>query len=97
MTKFVFMVLACLVMGCASAHDQPYYTMNTDLKCDAIGIRGDIPILDPTQTYSVCEDRNGHFYFPNGVLANTDIAGASGLISAMVQQSAQVGAMLGGF
>ena len=90
-------LIAAFAAGCSNVQDHPYWLANTDLKCDGIVVTGAIPLLDPVQAYSVCEDREGHLYFPNGVLANTTIPTASGLLSSMITQSAQVGAMLGGF
>jgi hypothetical protein len=91
------LALAFLLGGCASTRQQPYWLANTDLKCDGVIVMGAMPLIDPVQAYSVCEDRQGRLYFPNGVLANTTITGASGLLSAAVTQAGQIGAMLGGF
>lgn len=97
--KGILIIIGCaaVVVSCANVQDRPYYLAATDLKCDGVITSGEFPVLDPTQTYSVCEDRDGHLYFPAGVLANTTVTSGVGLVSGMVQQASQVGAMLGGF
>jgi len=93
----IVLALAFLLAGCASVQDRPYYLAATDLKCDGVIVTGALPLIDPVQAYSVCEDREGRFYFPQGVLANASIPVMSGTLSAAVSQAAQIGAMLGGF
>jgi hypothetical protein len=96
--KQLVIAMALLVMaGCSNTQDHPYYLAATDLKCDAVITTGTLPLIDPIQAFSVCEDREDRLYFPNGVLANTSIASGAGLFSAMVQQAEGIGGMLGGF
>src|SRR5271166_3538913 len=93
-------IIACTLVAasCASVKSTPYYLYATGLKCDAVRTTGPIALVDPTQTFSVCRDATTNaLYFPNGVMANTDVAGVSGVLSAAISQSAQVAAFLGGF
>ena len=93
----ILFLLCLLLAACSGARDQPYWLINTDLKCDAVIVTGSWPIIDPVMAYSVCEDRAGHLYLPNGLVPNTTVATAGGLVTGMVQQASQIGAMMGGF
>jgi hypothetical protein len=91
------LTLVVALCGCASVQDHPYYLTATGLKCDGVIVAGSNPILDPVMAYQVCEDIEGHFYFPNGLVPNASVSSAAGLVSAAVGQAAAVGAMMGGF
>ena len=97
MKQLVIALALLAVAGCSNVQDHPYYLAATDLKCDAVITTGAMPLIDPIQAFSVCEARDGQYYFPNGVLANSSILSGAGLASAMVQQAEGVGSMLGGF
>ncbi len=82
---------ALLLAGCASVSTQTYTVL--DQTCSAVTTRAQIPLFDPTQAYTVCEDRMGHISYPAGSVQSNSISSIPGVI----QGAATAGSMLGGF
>lgn len=92
------LLLSLLLSSCADVHQTPYVIANVGLTCTAITSKGELPLLDPVQMYSACEDKDGKLYFPNGMaVANNAFPELSGGLSAAIAQSGAIVAMLGGF
>lgn len=87
-----------LLSNCASVAQTPYTIANVGLTCTAVTSKGQLPLLDPVQMFSACEDKSGKLYFPNGMaVANNAFPELSGGLSAAIAQSGAIAAMLGGF
>lgn len=85
-----------MLASCSNVQDHPYHLAATGQNCDYVVAHGEYPLLDPVQSFSACEDDKGTISYPNGAMPNGTIAGAQGLISAMIEQAAEIGSMTGG-